>query len=273
MSQKNSIILSENFQKFLTKVNYSIENIPSNEEIIAPSNEFGYLGSYIDHTLLSPSATKSQIEKLCQEAIQYKFKAVCVNPSQLETVNHYLKKNSNEHKVEIATVIGFPLGQNLSQTKIEETKQSINIGVQEIDIVLNIGKLVEEEFNYVIEELKAMVDIAKHSNVLVKVIIESGLLRRDFSEQKIREACYCCLLAGVDYVKTSTGFLGTGATIEDVSLMHSIVGPFGVRVKASGGVGTSDDARKMISAGASRIGASKGISIVTESKTTSSSSY
>ncbi len=210
------------------------------------------IAKYIDHTLLKPEATKEQIEKLCQEAKEYEFASVCVNPTWVSYAAELLKGSS----VKVCTVIGFPLGATSTETKAFETKQAIEDGATEIDMVINIGRLKSGEDEFVKRDIEAVVNAAK-GKALVKVIIETSLLTNDEKER----ACRLSVEAGADFVKTSTGFSTGGATVEDVKLMREVVGP-NVGVKASGGVRSAEDAKQMIDAGATRIGASSGVAIV-----------
>lgn len=206
----------------------------------------------IDHTLLKPEATKDQIEKLCEEALQYQFASVCVNPAWVP-FSFQMLKNSD---VKVCTVVGFPLGATSTETKVFETKLAIKQGAEEIDMVINIGALKEGNNDLVEQEIKKICEAAKNK-ALVKVIIETALLTDE--EKKI--ACMLAKNAGADFVKTSTGFSSGGATIEDVRLMRLVVGQE-MGVKASGGVRTLEDAIAMVNAGANRIGTSSGIQIV-----------
>lgn len=208
--------------------------------------------SMIDHTLLKADATKEMIEKLCNEAKEYNFKAVCVNPTHVEYCVSILKDSN----VKVATVIGFPLGANTKEVKTYETRDAIEKGAEEVDMVINIGALKDKNFNKVKEDIEAVVNEAK-GKALVKVIIETSLLTED---EKIR-ACEISMEAGADFVKTSTGFSTGGATVEDVKLMKSVVGEK-LEVKASGGVRDLQTAKNMIEAGATRLGTSSGIAIV-----------
>lgn len=208
--------------------------------------------SMIDHTLLKADATKEMIEKLCNEAKEYNFKAVCVNPTHVEYCVSILKDSN----VKVATVIGFPLGANTKEVKAYETRDAIEKGAEEVDMVINIGALKDKNFNKVKEDIEAVVNEAK-GKALVKVIIETSLLTED---EKIR-ACEISMEAGADFVKTSTGFSTGGATVEDVKLMKSVVGEK-LEVKASGGVRDLQTAKNMIEAGATRLGTSSGIAIV-----------
>ncbi|EWG09809.1 deoxyribose-phosphate aldolase [Cytobacillus firmus] len=206
----------------------------------------------IDHTLLKADATKDQIEKICAEAKEYNFASVCVNPAWVKLSSNLL----NGTEVKVCTVIGFPLGASTPETKAFETKNAIENGATEVDMVINIGALKSGDNELVERDIRAVVDAAK-GKALTKVIIETCLLTE---EEKVR-ACELSVKAGADFVKTSTGFSTGGATAEDISLMRKTVGP-DIGVKASGGVRSAEDAQKMIDAGATRIGASSGAAIV-----------
>jgi deoxyribose-phosphate aldolase len=207
----------------------------------------------IDHTLLKPEASKEQIIKLCEEAKQYHFATVCVNPYWVSTAALELKGTG----VGVTTVVGFPLGSTSTFVKVAETRDAIANGATEIDMVMNIGALKSGDFETVKKDIEGVVLAAK-GHAPVKVIIETGLL--DIEEKK--KACILAKMAGADFVKTSTGFGPGCATAEDVKLMREAVGPE-LGVKASACVRDLDTARKMIQAGATRIGASAGIAIVT----------
>lgn len=210
------------------------------------------LAKMIDHTLLKPEATYEQIAKLCREALECGFASVCINPCYVDYA-YGLLKGSN---VKVCTVVGFPLGAASSETKAFEAMQAVNKGASEIDMVMNIGYLKSGKYEYVEEDIKILVDkISKMA--IVKVIIETCLLS---DEEKVI-ACRLVEKAGADYVKTSTGFNGSGATVEDVKLMHNVVSPK-LKIKASGGIKTYEDAVRIVSAGASRIGASASVKII-----------
>lgn len=210
------------------------------------------LNKYIDHTLLKPESSKQQIIALCEEAKQYDFASVCVNPTHIALC----KKELEGTNVKVCTVIGFPLGANTSETKAFETKDAIAKGAQEIDMVLNIGALIEGDYQLVKEDIKAVHDAA--NGTLVKVIFETCLL----TNEQIVKACQICMEVGVEYVKTSTGFNKAGATFENVKLMSDTVKGVCL-VKAAGGVRSYDDAVKMIEeCGASRLGTSSGVKII-----------
>ncbi|SDN11237.1 deoxyribose-phosphate aldolase [Bacillus sp. OK048] len=206
----------------------------------------------IDHTLLKADATMEEIVKLVEEAKKYSFASVCVNPTWVKIAADMLKDTP---KVKVCTVIGFPLGASTPETKAFETKNAIENGANEIDMVINISALKDKQNELVERDIRAVVEAAR-GKALTKVIIETCLLTK---EEKIR-ACELAVKAGADFVKTSTGFSTGGATVEDIRLMRETVGPE-IGVKASGGVRSREDALAMIEAGATRIGASSGVSI------------
>ena len=210
------------------------------------------VAAMIDHTLLKPEATKQQIETLCQEAIEHKFFSVCVNPTWVSTAKELLAGSG----VKVCTVIGFPLGATTAETKAFEAKNAIENGAEEVDMVINIGALKDKNDDLVEKDIRAVVEAAK-GKALTKVIIETSLLT---NEEKVR-ACELAVKASANFVKTSTGFSGGGAAVEDIELMRKTVGP-NIGVKASGGVRNTEDAKKMIEAGATRIGASSGVAIL-----------
>lgn len=206
----------------------------------------------IDHTLLKPDTKKEAIVTLCEEAKKHDFASVCVNPTWVQTAAELLKGTD----VKVCTVIGFPLGANTPETKAFETTDAIEKGATEVDMVINIGALKDKNDELVERDVRAVVEAAK-GKALVKIIIETCLLTE---EEKIR-ACELSVKAGVDFVKTSTGFSTGGATVEDVALMRKAVGPE-IGVKASGGVRNGQDMDAMIEAGATRIGTSAGVALV-----------
>ncbi|MFC5591049.1 deoxyribose-phosphate aldolase [Sporosarcina soli] len=208
--------------------------------------------TYIDHTLLKAETKKEEILKLCEEARTYSFASVCVNPTWVKTAAEALAGTP----VKVCTVIGFPLGASTSEVKAFETADAIQNGAGEIDMVINIGALRGGDDATVKKDIEAVVQAAK-DQAIVKVIIETALL----TEQEKRKACELSVLAGADFVKTSTGFSNGGATEEDVKLMRAVVGPE-MGVKASGGVRSFEEMKKMIDAGATRIGASSGVQIM-----------
>lgn len=209
------------------------------------------MNQLIDHTLLKADATISMIKKLCEEAKTHHFKSVCIQPCFIEQAKVFLK----ESDVLVCTVIGFPLGANTIQTKVFEAENAIKLGADEIDMVANIGKIKEGNFEYVTQEIAAIKKAV--GDKVLKVIIETCLLT---DEEKIK-ACQCVVDAHADFVKTSTGFSTHGATIEDVRLLKDCVQDK-AKVKAAGGVKTSLDLQKMVKAGAQRIGTSSGVNLV-----------
>lgn len=215
------------------------------------------MNEYIEHTLLKQDATKKELIKLFDEAIRYNFWGVCINPCNVKFAKDYLSENGGD-KVKIVTVVGFPLGQNSSEIKVLETIDAVKNGADEIDMVLNVGKLKDKEYDYIVNEISG-IKMACQGRLL-KVIIETDLLTKD----EIKMACQLCVKGGADFVKTSTGFVknGVGAKVDDVKLMYETVKEAGVRVKASGGIRNREQAEKMIEAGASRLGTSSGVAIV-----------
>lgn len=209
------------------------------------------LNRLIDHTILKPDATEKDIVKLCREALEFKFAAVCVNPIYVKLAHEQLKNTD----VKVCTVVGFPLGANTAAVKSFEAKEAVASGADEIDMVINISYLKERNEDEVINDIAEVVKTS--DGRIVKVIIETALL----SEEEKILACKCAVKAGAHFVKTSTGFAKKGATVDDIKLMRQVVGKdFGV--KASGGIKTFEDALKMIKAGANRIGTSSSLSIV-----------
>ena len=208
------------------------------------------IAKYIDHTILKPIAQRKDIEQLCKEAKEYGFASVCVNPCWVSYASELLKGSA----VKVCTVIGFPLGANDSAVKAFEAKTAIEQGAQEVDMVINIGALKAGEYDIVQKDIEAVREASKGK--LLKVIIETSYLT-DEEKQKVCQICAAC---GADFVKTSTGFSQSGATEHDVALMAKAAGEK-VKVKASGGIRTREDALKMIEAGASRLGTSSGVKI------------
>ena len=210
------------------------------------------INKLIDHTALKPNTNKESILKLIDEAKTYDFASVCVNPCWVALAHQELKNTD----VKVCTVIGFPLGANTTEVKVFETKDAIEKGAQEIDMVINIAMLKDKEYDYVENEIHQIVEAAK-DKAIVKVIIETCLLT---DEEKIK-ACELSQKAGADFVKTSTGFSTGGATVHDIALMRKTVGAE-MGVKASGGVHTHEEALAMVEAGATRIGASAGVKLL-----------
>lgn len=205
----------------------------------------------IDHTVLKADTPLETIKRICDEAMEYGFASVCINPCHVAYCADYLKDSD----VNVCTVIGFPLGANTSAVKAFETKDAIANGADEIDMVMNIGALKDKNYDLVRDDVKAVVEAA--NGTLVKVILETCLL----TEDEIKKACELCVEAKADYVKTSTGFSTRGATIEDVRIMREAVHGK-AKVKAAGGVRTPEDMVKIVAAGADRIGTSAGCSLV-----------
>lgn len=213
------------------------------------------LNQYIDQTLLKADASLGEIKKIIEEAKNHKFKAICINPCHVKFCATELKSSD----VKVCTVIGFPLGANLTRTKIFETQKAIEEGAQEIDVVLNVGALKDNNQNLVLEELKQIRSVCTN-DIILKVIIETALL----NEAEKIVACKLVSEAKADFIKTSTGFAKTGATIDDVKLLKKYIAK-NIAIKASGGIKTQEQALAMIEAGASRIGTSNGVSIVENS--------
>ena len=220
-----------------------------------PAHHGTSLGRMIDHTLLKPDATETQIRKLCEEAAQYGFATVCVNPTWVRLASSLLK----DTPVGVCTVVGFPLGANMADVKIYETRRALFDGATEIDMVINVGALKSQDYKLVESDIVGVVCCCQEAGALSKVIIEAALLSQ---EEKIK-ASTLAAAAGADFVKTSTGFGPGGATVEDVALMRQVVGEK-IGVKAAGGVRDAATATKMVEAGATRIGASAGIRILQE---------
>lgn len=210
------------------------------------------LNRMIDHTILKPEATEAAVQKIIDEAKEYNFFSVCINPCWVAFASEQLADTD----VAVCTVIGFPLGANTPEVKAYEAADAIKNGANEVDMVINIGALKSQQYDYVRQDIQRVVDAAK-GKALVKVIIETALLT---DEEKVK-ACELAKEAGADFVKTSTGFSTGGAKVADIRLMRETVGP-DMGVKASGGVHNAEEALVMIEAGATRIGASTGVAIV-----------
>jgi deoxyribose-phosphate aldolase len=225
-------------------------------DILADKN----LAHKIDHTILKPDATENEVRELCGEAKKYEFASVCVNPGYVSLCSQLLK----DTPVKVCTVIGFPLGATTTETKKFEAEQAINNGAEEIDMVINVGRLKQGDYDFVYRDVNQVVQTAKKHDAICKVILETALLT---DEEKIK-ACVICKHAGAHFVKTSTGFSKGGATAGDVALMKYVVGST-VGVKASGGIRSREDAEKMVASGADRIGASASVKIVLGEKSDS----
>jgi deoxyribose-phosphate aldolase len=211
----------------------------------------------IDHTLLKPEATREQIKKLCEEAVRFGFASVCVNPWNVAQAAELVRGSD----VKVCTVVGFPLGATLPQAKIYETEEAIKLGAQEIDMVINVGALKSGLDEVVEADIRGVVEASHRGNAICKVILEAALLT---TEEKVRGSL-AAKNAGADFVKTSTGFGPGGATAEDVQLMRCIVGGE-IGVKAAGGVRSLEDLKKMVAAGATRIGASASVKILEQAR-------
>lgn len=209
------------------------------------------IAKMIDHTILKAFATENDVKEICKEAKEFNFFSVCINPANIELA----KKELEGSDVKVCTVIGFPLGANTPEVKAFETEDAIKKGADEVDMVINIGALKDKKYDYVLNDIKSVVNAA-NKKALVKVIIETCYLTDE--EKKI--ACELSVKAGADFVKTSTGFGTGGSTPVDIKLMRDVVGP-NIGVKASGGVRNQNDAKAVIEAGCSRIGASASIAI------------
>lgn len=219
------------------------------------------INQYIDHTALKADTTLSQIEKLCSEAKEFEFFSVCVNSYYVKKAVQLLAGSS----VKVCTVVGFPLGASTMETKRFEAMKAVAEGAREIDMVMNISAAKSQDWQYVLDDMSSLAQVCHQQGALLKVILETALL----TEEEKRMACELAVKAKVDFVKTSTGFSTGGATVEDVRLMRSIVGNMGV--KASGGIRDAETARKMIDAGATRLGTSASVEII--KGLTSSSAY
>ena len=212
------------------------------------------LNKHIEHTLLKQDATKEDFEKLFKEAKEHNFLGICINPAYIKMAKQELKDSGTK----VVTVIGFPLGANKTEVKAFETSCAVADGADEVDMVINVTALKNKDYDYVREDIKAVKIAAKDAPL--KVILETDLLTKD----EIKKACEICIEAKADFVKTSTGFVknGVGAKAEDVKLMYETVSPYGLKVKASGGIRDKETAIKMLDAGAERLGTSSGVKIV-----------
>lgn len=228
------------------------------DEINANLGQKPLIARMIDHTLLKPDASAVEIAQLCEEASQYRFASVCVNPTNVRQCAELLQ---DVEDVAVCTVVGFPLGATTPEVKAYETLQVVADGATEVDMVINVGAIKNKNWPLVQADVRRVVQAAHAGGAICKVILENALL----TDEEIVTACQICQKAGADFVKTSTGFGPGGATVEDVALMRQTVGPE-MGVKAAGGVRTYEDAQQMIEAGATRIGASAGIRIVEEAQ-------
>jgi deoxyribose-phosphate aldolase len=211
------------------------------------------IAALIDHTILKPEATRTDVVKICREARQYAFASVCVNPYWVPLV----KAELSGSPVKVCTVVGFPLGATTTESKVAETAGALRAGAQEIDMVINVGALRSGDTDAVKNDIQSVVRVAHEAGAIVKVILETALL--DDTQKTV--ACHISKAAGADFVKTSTGFSTSGATAHDIALMRAAVGPH-LGVKASGGIRTLQDVQAMTAAGATRIGASASVKIV-----------
>lgn len=213
------------------------------------------LARYIDHTILKPTTLLAEVKQLCDEAAKYKFAAVCVPPPFVKKAVEFLKDSD----VKVATVIGFPFGYSAIEAKLAETMLAIVDGADELDVVINISALKNNDWQYLANEINTLLPVIRQKNKLVKIIIESGVL----TDEEIIRCCDLYGAAGVDYMKTSTGYAEKGATIEAVELMRKHLADQ-VKIKASGGIRTYDFAKKLVKAGADRLGCSASVKIVEE---------
>lgn len=216
------------------------------------------LANYIDHTLLKADATPADIQKLCNEATEFQFKAVCVNPIFVQNAADFLRNT----QVQVASVVGFPLGAHRSQIKAAETLQAIDDGADEIDMVMRLDFAKQNMFDDLQKDIQLVVQAAQGK--IVKVILETGLLSQD----EIAKSCHAAELAGAHFVKTSTGFLGRGASLEDILLMRQSCSSR-MQIKASGGIKTFEQAKALVEAGATRLGTSSGVALVSIGSTSS----
>lgn len=216
------------------------------------------IAKYIEHTLLKPGATEEHIKQLIDEAFEYKFFGICINPNFVKFARKYIDENKTKGDVKLVTVVNFPLGTNSMDTTLVQVHEAINEGADEIDTVINLSAIKMGDYKRVSDEIKTTKNVCGKHNL--KVILEVDLLTRD----EIKKACLNCITAGADFVKTSTGFLknGLGATTENIRLMSDTVSRRGLGVKASGGIRTRVQAIDLIEAGADRLGTSSGVAIV-----------
>lgn len=256
MSWKD-LVTEENVKKILTEFS-EFEKTKKTSELKLSAQD---LVGMIDHTLLKPDATLREIKQLCEEAKQYNFASVCVNPSYVDACFNFIKSSN----VKVCSVIGFPLGATTAQAKFHEAEEAIKNGAEELDMVINVGKLKDKDYLFVLDDLKAIADLSKKHLCVSKVILETCLLS---DEEKVI-TCLLAKEAGLNFVKTSTGFSKSGATVHDVALMKFVVGEK-MQVKASGGIRSYEDAIAMINAGATRLGASAGVKIIAGQKSESS---
>ena len=253
--QRVSAPSSPSDQERIAKRVQELLAVPGTSALVAPKPKLN-IPQLIDHTVLRPDTTKTDIEQLCREARQYKFYSVCVNPTWVTLARDLLAGSS----VKVCCVVGFPLGAQPPETKAMEARAAIRQGAKEIDMVINVGALKSGDDELVLRDIRSVVEACRDGSAKCKVILETSLLS---NEEKAR-ACEMSMKANADFVKTSTGFSTGGATVEDVSLMARIVRDRGLGVKASGGVRSLADLQRMVAAGATRIGTSSGIKILKE---------
>lgn len=225
------------------------------------------IAQYIDHTLLKPTTTIHDLKKVCEEAIQYNFFAVCIPPPLVKNATSILNRAA-KNSIKTATVIGFPFGYSIARAKLAEAQQAIQDGADELDVVINLVALKNKAWQYLELEMESIVEVAHTHNKLVKVIIESGVLTRE----EIIQCCELYAKTGVDFLKTSTGYAEKGATIEAVQLMRAHL-PSSIKIKASGGIRTYEQAMQYIQAGADRLGCSGGVAIVNGEKSDPTNGY
>jgi deoxyribose-phosphate aldolase len=221
------------------------------------------IAQYIDHTLLKPTTTIADLKKVCEEALQYNFYSVCIPPPLVKNAVSILN-NTAKSSIKAATVIGFPFGYSVARAKLAEVQQAIQDGADELDVVINLVALKNKAWQYLELEMESIVEIVHASNKLVKVIIESGVL----TDEEIIKCCEIYTKTGVDFLKTSTGYAEKGATIEAVQLMRAHL-PSSIKIKASGGIRTFEQAEQFIKAGADRLGCSASVAIVNGQKSDS----
>lgn len=221
------------------------------------SIQYMQLNTYIDHTILKPTTLLSEVEKLCSEAVTYQFAAVCVPPLFIKQAKQYIQNNN----IKVATVIGFPFGYSAIEAKIAEVLLALVDGADELDMVINIAALKNNDWTYLANEINHILPIIHNKQKIIKVIIESGVLTDD----EIMRCCNLYAAAGVDFMKTSTGYAEKGATVAAVALMRKQLHP-SIKIKASGGIRTADFAQELIHAGASRLGCSASVHIIKEAQ-------
>lgn len=212
------------------------------------------INNYIEHTLLKQDATKEELIQLFEEAKKYSFKGVCINPCNVKLASEYLK----DSKITIVTVVGFPLGASLTETKVFETQKAIEHGADEIDMVISVQAIKDKDYDYVLNDIQEVKKAAGKHNL--KVIIETDLL----TQEEIKKCCELVKNGNADFIKTSTGFVknGIGAKVEDIELMHQCLKGTNLQIKASGGIKTREQAIALIEAGATRLGTSSGVKLL-----------